>query len=189
MTVKSNKHVEVDEDLLDGEEEDTQIDRYLTFRLGDEDYGIEIKHVIEIVGIQRITEVPDMPSFVKGVINLRGQVIPVMDVRIRFGMESRSYDDRTCVIVVRVQETVIGFIVDTVSEVRDIPSENVAPPPKLADSTQRGCILGLGKVGQEVKILLDVTQLLFQDQLEILESIGSTYGSEQRSSVEAHAAT
>lgn len=164
---------ETDDDLYDGEDDDTQKDRYLTFKLGNEDYGIEIKHVIEIVGIQRITEVPDMPSFVKGVINLRGQVIPVMDVRIRFGMESREYDDRTCVIVVRVKEVTVGFIVDTVSEVRDIAPENVAPPPKMTDSTERKSILGLGKVGQEVKILLDVTQLLFEDQLEGLGAISS----------------
>ena len=153
------------EELLDDEDEDTQKDRYLTFRLGKEDYGIEIAHVIEIVGIQKITEVPDMPSFVKGVINLRGQVIPVIDVRLRFGMEPRAFDDRTCVVVVKVHETSIGLIVDTVSEVREIPAENVSPPPKAATTASGRYILGLGKVGEEVKILLDVQKLLFEDEL------------------------
>ena len=153
------------EELLDDEDEDTQRDRYLTFRLGKEDYGIEIAHVTEIVGIQKITEVPDMPGFVKGVINLRGQVIPVIDVRVRFGMEPREYDDRTCVIVVKVRETSIGLIVDTVSEVREIPADNVSPPPKASTGTSGRYILGLGKVGDEVKILLDVQKLLFEDEL------------------------
>ncbi|HQH27029.1 MAG TPA: chemotaxis protein CheW [Oligoflexia bacterium] len=158
------------EELLDDEDEDTQRDRYLTFRLGKEDYGIEIAHVTEIVGIQKITEVPDMPSFVKGVINLRGQVIPVIDVRVRFGMEPRDYDDRTCVVVVKVRETSIGLIVDTVSEVREILGENVSPPPKAASGTSGRYILGLGKVGEEVKILLDVQKLLFEDELAVLSA-------------------
>lgn len=162
----------LDEELLDEDSEDTQKDRYLTFRLGEEDYGIEIIHVIEIVGIQKITEVPDMPDFVLGVINLRGQVIPVIDVRRRFHMEPRAFDDRTCVIVIKVNETSIGLVVDTVSEVREIPEDNVSPPPKLAPEASRRYILGLGKVGDEVKILLDATKLLFDEQLEQLEAAG-----------------
>lgn len=153
----------------DEENEDTQKDRYLTFRIGEEDYGIEIAHVIEIVGIQRITEVPDMPNFVKGVINLRGQVIPVIDIRARFNMEPRAYDDRTCVVVVKVRETNIGLIVDTVCEVREIPGENVSPPPKVATGASSHYIIGLGKVGDEVKILLDVGKLLFEEQLDQLD--------------------
>lgn len=158
----------LDDDLYDGEDEDTQKDRYLTFRLGDEVYGIEIAYVIEIVGIQKITEVPDMPGFVKGVINLRGQVIPVMDVRLRFNMEPRDYDERTCVVVVKLEETSVGLVVDTVQEVREIPEENVSPPPKVATSSGGRYILGMGKVGDEVKILLDVNKLLFEEELQQL---------------------
>lgn len=155
----------IDNDLYDEDDEDTQKDKYLTFHLGDEDYGIEIRHVLEIVGIQKITEVPDMPGFVRGVINLRGQVIPVIDVRLRFGMEAREYDDRTCTIVVMIDETQVGLIVDTVSEVRDIPEENVSAPPEIGRGRASQYIMGMAKVGDEVKILLDVQRLLFEEEL------------------------
>jgi len=168
MAEKKGRDI-LEEELLDEENEDTQKDQYLTFRMGDEDYGIEIRHVIEIVGIQKITEVPDMPDFVKGVINLRGQVIPVIDVRTRFQMPPRDYDDRTCVIVVNINETNVGLIVDTVSEVREIPEQHVAPPPKVRRGPGSRYILGLGKVGDDVKILLDVNKLLFDEELGQLE--------------------
>ena len=119
-----------DDTRLDNE--DTQKDKYLTFHLAGEDYGIEIKYVIEIIGIQSITDVPDMPAFIRGVINLRGKVIPVMDVRARFELPNRDYDDRTCIIVVNLDGTEVGLVVDEVSEVADIPIANVEPPPKTS---------------------------------------------------------
>ncbi|MHC4886759.1 MAG: chemotaxis protein CheW [Planctomycetota bacterium] len=124
----------LDDELYDEDDEDTQENRFLTFRLGDEDYGIEIRHVIEIVGIQKITDVPDMPDFVKGVINLRGQVIPVMDVRLRFHMDPRDYDERTCVIVVQLETATVGLVVDTVQEVREIMEARWRPVPPAATS-------------------------------------------------------
>ena len=139
--------------------EDAQKDLFLTFRLGNEDYGMEIVYVIEIVGIQKITEVPDMPEHLKGVVNLRGSVIPVMDVRLRFGMDARTYDDRTCLIVVRVNENTTGLVVDRVNEVSEIPVNQIEPPPRTGNG--RGCyIKGMGKIGNSVKILLDMTELL-----------------------------
>ncbi len=168
MAEKAGGRDAQDDDLYDDEEEDTQDNRYLTFRLGNEDFGIEIRHVLEIIGIQKVTEVPDMPDFVKGVINLRGQVIPVMDVRMRFKMESREYDDRTCVIVVTIKEVQVGLIVDIVKEVRDIPEENVSAPPRVGKGSHQRYIKGLGKVDDEVKILLDVEKLLFEEELEQL---------------------
>lgn len=141
------------------ENEDTQRDKYLTFHLAAEDYGIEIKYVTEIIGIQKITEVPDMPRFIKGVINLRGKVIPVMDVRKRFGLPSREYDVRTCIIVVNINESAIGLVVDEVREVVDIPARQVEPPPKTGSGAGSGFVQGIGKVGDEVKIILDITQL------------------------------
>ena len=149
----------------DHEEEDTLKDMYLTFRLGDEDYGIEIRHVTEIVGMQKITEVPDMPDFVRGVVNLRGQVIPVIDMRLRFHMEPRAYDERTCIIVVQLQEIPVGLVVDTVNEVRSIEEADVSPPPRVASARASQYIQGLGKVGNEVKILLDTNRLLFAEEL------------------------
>jgi len=155
----------------DIENEDTQKDKYLTFHLAGEDYGIEIRYVIEIIGIQKITEVPDMPVFIRGVINLRGKVIPVMDVRARFGIKARAYDDRTCIIVVNIENTEVGLVVDEVSEVSDIPAKNVEPPPRTGKSNGSRCIQGMGKIGAEVKILLDVKELLFDEQM--LQLMGS----------------
>lgn len=111
----ARKAVEEEADL--GIEEDTLKGRFLTFRLANEDYGLEIRYVTEIIGIQKITEVPDMPCFVKGVINLRGKVIPVMDVRARFSLPERDYDERTCIVVVNVEEKSVGLVVDKVNDV------------------------------------------------------------------------
>jgi len=148
------------------EEEDTLEGMYLTFPLGREEYGIEIRYVIEIVGIQKITEVPDMPPFVKGVINLRGKVIPVMDVRLRFNLEEKKYTDQTCIIVIDIGGTSVGLIVDTVSEVICIPAENIDPPPKIRKDERSQFIKGLGKVEDSVKILLDVPKLLFDEEID-----------------------
>ncbi len=147
------------------ENEDTQRDKYLTFHLAGEDYGIEIRYVIEIIGIQNITEVPDMPAFIRGVINLRGKVIPVMDVRNRFNLEDRDYDDRTCIIVVNVDSTEVGLVVDEVSEVADIPEANVEPPPKTNRNSESSYIQGMGKINNDVKILLDVHKLLYSGEM------------------------
>lgn len=148
-----------------GEDEDTQKGKFLTFHLADEDYGIEIRYVTEIIGIQKITEVPDMPEFVKGVINLRGKVIPVMDVRMRFLLPPREYNDRTCIIVVNVNGTAVGLVVDEVSEVADIPEDQIEPPPRASRTSSSRYIQGMGKIGQDVKILLDVNHLLYDEHM------------------------
>lgn len=152
------------------EAEETQKDLFLTFRLGDEDYGMEIFHVIEIVGIQKITNIPDMPEYIKGVINLRGSVIPVMDVRLKFGMPERQYDDRTCLIVVRVEETNTALVVDRVNEVSEIPSNQIEPAPRTGHSSA-GYISGMGKLGDSVKILLDMDELLNDSPSEAVEML------------------
>lgn len=155
----------VDDELLDDdfdEEEDTQEGKYLTFVLGQEECGIEIRHITEIIGLQNITDVPDMPSYIRGVINLRGKIIPVMDVRLRFGVAERAYDDRTCIIVVNVEGQAMGLIVDRVSEVVDIPRKDIQPPPSLSNKVHR-FIHGMGKIGDKVKLLLDVEKTLFEE--------------------------
>jgi len=149
-------------------EEDTQKDRYLTFSLGDESYGIEIKYVTEIIGIQTITEIPELPEYVKGVINLRGKIIPVMDVRLRFKKEAREYNDRTCVIVIDINDISIGLIVDSVAEVLTIPEEDIVEPPKMNKSFSNRYIKNIGKVENGVKLLLDCEKLLTEDELEDL---------------------
>ncbi len=145
----------------DEEGEDTQEDKFLTFVLNKEEFGIEIRHVTEIIGIQNITEVPDLPHYIKGVINLRGKVIPVMDVRLRFALVERPYDDRTCIIVINIDEQSVGLIVDRVSEVLDIPKSGIEPPPRVNMGESSRFIQGMGKVGDQVKILLNANQLLF----------------------------
>ena len=164
-----NELIEHDDDLYD-EDEDAQKDKYLTFHLAGEDYGIEIKYVTEIIGIQKITEVPDMPDFVKGVINLRGKVIPVMDVRVRFHLASRDYDERTCIIVVDINETSVGLVVDEVREVANIPEAQVEPPPATGSGTGSRYIQGMGKLDDEVKIILNVSQLLYEEELAQMEA-------------------
>jgi purine-binding chemotaxis protein CheW len=152
----------LDED--DDESEDTQEDKFLTFIIGKEDYGIEIRYVTEIIGIQGITEVPDMPSHVKGVINLRGKVIPVMDVRLRFGVAERPYDDRTCIVVINIEEQPVGLIVDCVLEVLDIQKSQIEPPPRIKKGESNRFIQGMGKVGDQVKILLNANKLLLDEE-------------------------
>jgi len=154
------------------ETEEYQLKKFLTFRVDKEEYGIEIEHVTEIIGIQRITDLPDTPEFVKGVINLRGRVIPVIDVRRRFGFEEREYDERTCIIVVNINNIAVGLIVDSVREVMDIPSEQIDPPPAITKGSQSRFIQGLGKIEEKVIIVLDINMLLFENELnQIAEAV------------------
>lgn len=169
MTVNKGR-LALDEEVYEDEDEDTQKGKFLTFHIDKEDFGIEIRYVTEIIGIQKITEVPDMPDFVKGVINLRGKVIPVMDVRRRFKLPLRDYDDRTCIIVVNMDDTAVGLVVDKVNEVADIPDTQIEPPPRSGRSSSR-YIQGLGKIGEEVKILLDVNSLLYDEEIEHIRSL------------------
>lgn len=156
-------------DDYDEDDEDTQKDKFLTFQVGTEEFGIEICYVTEIIGLQKITDVPDMPIFIKGVINLRGKVIPVMDVRTRFKIESREYDDRTCIVVVNINDKAVGLVVDRVSEVVDIPESQVEPPAQIGSGTASRYIQGLGKIGEDVKILLNVDRLLYGEELDSLK--------------------
>lgn len=138
--------------------------KYLTFLLADEEYGLEILKVREIIGIMNITKVPQTPDFVQGVINLRGKVIPVVDLRAKFGLDRADYNDQTCIIVVDVG-TLMGIIVDTVQEVHDIPCQNIEPAPTLGANVDTSFILGMGKVKDEVKILLDIDKVLTSEEL------------------------
>ncbi|MBI5816724.1 MAG: purine-binding chemotaxis protein CheW [Nitrospinae bacterium] len=149
---------------IDDDGEDLQKDKYLTFRISGEGYGLEIRHVIEIIGIQKITEVPDMPAYVKGMINLRGTVIPIIDVRARFGLDPKEYDNRTCIVVVTLNETVVGLIVDEVSEVVNILENNMEPPPKVSRGPNSRFIQGLGKVEESVRLILEVKKLLYDEE-------------------------
>ncbi len=113
---------------------------------------------------------PDLPDFVKGVINLRGQVIPTLDLRLRFGLPFKEYDERTCIIITNMNDIQVGVIVDTVNEVLDIPGETISPAPSVQKGAAHRFIQGLGRVGEEVKIILNAGRLLHEDELEALEA-------------------
>lgn len=139
--------------------EDTLSGRYLIYKAGDEHYGIEIKYVTEIINITQITKVPGLPDYFKGIINLRGSIIPVIDVRLRFNIDEVEYSERTCVIIANIDEMDIGLIVDSVSEVLTIPDHNILPPPEINKSSNR-FISGIGKAGEYIIFLIDYHRLI-----------------------------
>lgn len=145
--------------------EDTRAGKYLTFILAGEVYGLEILKVREIMGMMDITSVPRTPDFVKGVINLRGKVIPVIDLRLKFGMEAGELTEQTCIIVVDVGGIEMGIVVDKVSEVLDIPGEDIEDAPSFGVDMSTDFILGMGKAGGQVTILLDISRVLTGDDL------------------------
>jgi len=162
--MSTHQHTTVEADPEDGT---PRSQMFLTFMLGGESYGLAITNVTEIIGFQQITPVPDVPHYVRGIINLRGKVIPVMDVRGRFGMEPRDYDARTCIIVVQIRDASVGLIVDTVSEVVDIELSQIEAPPSMGSAAGggQGFMMGVGKIENEVKLLLDARRLLFDDSV------------------------
>lgn len=151
----------------------TAQDKYVTFKSGNEYFGLKIEYVNEIIVFQEITEIPESEDFIKGLINLRGKIIPVMDVRIRFKQEPMEYNDRTCIIVINVKDIVVGLIVEKVAEVVEINQEDILPPPSATigheEKTQNKYVYGIGKVGEEVKLLLDPDKLLKDEELIVLE--------------------
>lgn len=166
----------MDEELL--QEEDTQKDKYLTFTLGEELYGIDIRVVIEIIGILPVTKVPEVPDYVRGIINLRGKIIPVIDMRLRFGREFRPYTDRTCVIVIEVKEVLLGLIIDGVSEVLSIPEGQTVAPPELKSASNR-YIRSIGKLpDSKVVLLLDWEKLFDVEEEKLLGGMNEERGNE-----------
>ncbi len=146
--------------------------KYLTFHLAEEEFGIGILKVKEIIGMMPFTPIPRTPEFVKGVINLRGKVIPVIDLRLKFGMDSIPYDDRTCIVVAQVRAvegtTSIGIVVDAVNEVANVKAEDVEPTPSFGISLDTAYILGMAKSGEAVRILLDIDRVLGEDDMALL---------------------
>ena len=144
---------------------------YMTFKSGEEYFGLKIQYVSEIIQFQAITEIPETEDYIKGLINLRGKVIPVIDVRLRFCQQPFEYNDRTCIIVLNVDTMLVGLIVEKIAEVVDIREENILPPPKLgrSDRLQNKYVYGIGKVGNSVKLLLDPDKLLNDEEPTVVE--------------------
>ena len=148
--------------------------KYLTFTLAEEEYGIGILKIREIIGMMPITSVPQTPNFVKGVINLRGKVIPVVDLRLRFGVEEIEYTERTCIIVVEITGSTgtiqIGNVVDSVSEVLNIKGEDIENTPTFGTTLDTEYILGMAKMEGGVKLLLDIDKVLSAEEVAVLET-------------------
>ncbi len=147
--------------------------KYLTFSMAGEEYGIGILKIKEIIGLMPITSVPRTPAFVKGVVNLRGKVIPVIDLRLRFGLVSVDYTERTCIIVVEIQGAsgtiIIGIVVDSVSEVLNIKAEDIEDTPAFGTRLNTDYILGMAKMQGGVKILLDIDRVLTAEELVLID--------------------
>ena len=154
---------------------DARSGKYLTFQLGKEEFGIRVLKVREIMGIQEITVVPQTPPHVKGVINLRGKVVPVIDLRLKFGLEAAEYTQRTCIIVTQLKgESVpilMGVVVDGVSEVLNLAASDIEDTPDFGEEIASGYLLGLAKVKGKVKILLDIDRVLSAQDLQHLKSM------------------
>ena len=154
---------------------DTRPGKYLTFQLSNEEFGIRVLKVREIMGLQEITAVPQTPEHVKGVINLRGKVIPVIDLRLKFGLPAAEYTQRTCIIVTQVQgesgTLLMGIVVDGVSEVLNLTAAEIEDTPDFGKDIATGYLLGLAKVKGKVKILLDIDRVLSVQEIHSLSSI------------------
>ena len=151
----------------------SQENKYVTFKSGNEYFGLRIQCVNEIIVYQEITQVPESEEYIKGLINLRGKIIPVIDVRIRFKQEPMPYTDRTCIIVISVKDMVVGLIVEKIAEVVEITEDNIIDSPTLGneDESQNRYVYGIGKVGDSVKLLLDPEKLIKDDDWSVLEQI------------------
>lgn len=150
--------------ILNEQEEEKK--QFMTFRCCNEVYGISLDNVSEIIGLQQFTSIPETEDYIMGLINLRGKIIPVIDVRIRFGQEPLEYNDRTSVIVIQVKETILGLIVDGIEGVADIATKNILPPPSVSSLKvqSRKYVFGIGRVGSQVKLLLDPDKLIHDGQ-------------------------
>src|SRR3990172_9685356 len=146
--------------------------QYITFYLNNEEYAADALHVQEIVELSNITRVPHLPAFLKGVINLRGTIIPVVDLKLKFGMSSDGYPKHTCIIVTEFSGGVMGLIVDAVSEVLRIPDEAAAPPPSFGEKIKTDFIKAMGKIDNRLLIILDIDNVLTQEETSVLADIG-----------------
>ena len=155
--------------MQDNKQKREEMLQLVSFKLGEEEFGVDIMQVQEIIRMQNITAVPNAPEFVEGVINLRGRVIPIVDLRKRFGLEEKSHDKATRIIVVKVDDLTVGLIVDEVSEVLRIPVDTVEPPPPIVAGVESEYIKGVGKLEDRLLILLDLSKTLSKEEKASLQ--------------------
>jgi purine-binding chemotaxis protein CheW len=151
--------------------QDSDLIQLVTFSIGEEEFGVDILRVQEIIRMMEITKVPRAPDFVEGVINLRGKVIPIVDLRQRFNLEKREHDKHTRIIVIEISNMIVGFVVDAVSEVLRIPADTVEPPPAVVSGLESEYISGVGKLEDRLLILLDLNRLLTGEEKEQLAQV------------------
>ena len=166
MNVEDEEFVDVEEVEIDQE-----LIQLVTFSIGEEEFGVNILQVQEIIRTMEITKVPRAPEFVEGVINLRGKVIPIVDMRSRFGLDSKDHDKYTRIIVIEIDMIIVGFVVDSVSEVLRIPANSVQPPPPVVAGMESEYIDGVGKLDDRLLILLDLDSLLDNEEMEALGNV------------------
>ncbi len=143
----------------------------LSFRLAKEEYAISILKVQEIRGYEAPTRLASAPAYLKGIINLRGSIVPIVDMRIKFGLGEPVYDSFTVVIILNIAQHVIGMVVDSVSDVVTLTSDQIRPAPDMGASVETNCLLGLGTVGERMLILLDIDKLMQSDELGLVASL------------------
>ncbi len=151
--------------------QDAELLQLVTFSIGEEEFGVDILKVQEIIRTMEITKVPRAPEFVEGVINLRGKVIPIIDLRRRFGLDSREHDKHTRIIVIEINNMIVGFVVDSVSEVLRIPANTVEPPPPVVAGLESEYISGVGKLEDRLLILLDLDRLLSSEERNMIDNL------------------
>lgn len=153
---------------FEGLDEDTLKNKYLTFYTDNQLFGIPIADVVQIVGMQDITAVPEFPPYAKGVINLRGSIIPIIDVRLRLKKEEIAYNERTCIIVTTINDSYIGFIVDSVNEVTNIQNESISNPPHMGSDYINTYITGIAKLNSGIVLLMDLKKVLNDKEMELI---------------------
>ena len=173
---------ETTETIENTREHEEQKDKYMTFKSGNEHYALNIQYVSEIIPFQEITAIPETEDYIKGLINLRGKILPVIDVRLRFSQPSFEYNDRTCIIVIIVKDTMVGLVVEEIADVVEIGDENILPPPTImrGDKVQNKYVYGIGRVGDTVKLLIDPDKLLNDNDLSAAEQSGDTVDEDER---------
>lgn len=149
----------------------TAAGEYLTFVLGNEQYGIEILKVQEIRGYDAVTQIANMPAFIKGVVNLRGKIVPIVDLRIKFNLGKVEYNEFTVVIILNLSGRIVGIVVDGVSDVRELSEEHLREVPALVTRIDTKYIVGLATIEQEMLILVDIERLMTSDEMELMEGV------------------
>jgi purine-binding chemotaxis protein CheW len=169
----------LDESRQDQQSEQ-ELNQLISFRVGDEEYGLDILRVKEVIRLRGITRLPRAPSFVKGIINLRGDVIPIIDLRDKFGLEHRDYTEMTRVIVVDLEGKLVGMVVDSASQVVRIPSDQIDPPPPIVGGLSAEFVKGVGKHGDRLVILLDIDRILTMEEIVQLREMDNGQEADQR---------